>query len=220
MWLLMLLVGILIVTHNLLSFKSTNNLEPSLQGSISKFRLLWVLIIGVIFLNESLDWLKVIGTLLTILAGIATVYKLKKIKVKKSIGYAFLATIVYGVVIGLYKILFKDFNSVTLTFLIFFIPAILNLIIMPNSLRRILSLAKHQGKLVFTATLFGGLGNLALNHALSISEVSRSLVINEVFLIIVLAGEHFFLKEKKDLTKKLLAVILATLGAIFIRLSN
>ena len=216
----MLLVGILIVTHNLLSFKSTNNLEPSLQGSISKFRLLWVLIIGVIFLNESLDWLKVIGTLLTILAGIATVYKLKKIKVKKSIGYAFLATIVYGVVIGLYKILFKDFNSVTLTFLIFFIPAILNLIIMPNSLRRILSLAKHQGKLVFTATLFGGLGNLALNHALSISEVSRSLVINEVFLIIVLAGEHFFLKEKKDLTKKLLAVILATLGAIFIRLSN
>ncbi|MBU0974588.1 DMT family transporter [Patescibacteria group bacterium] len=220
MWALMILVGILIVVQNLLNFKSTNHLEASLQGSITKFRLIWVLIIGVIFLNESLNLYKVLGTVLTVVAGLAVVYKSKELRIKKGMLYAFLATIVYAVVIGLYKVLFSDFNSATLTFLIFLIPAILNLIVMPNSISRIVLMAKEDGKNVFLATFLGGFANLAMNHSLSLGEASQSLVVIEAFLIIVLVGEHFILKERKNLFRKVVSVMLATAGAVLIRLSN
>jgi uncharacterized membrane protein len=91
---------------------------------------------------------------------------------------------------------------------------------MPNSIKRVTDMAKNSGKMVLIATFFGGLANLAMNHALSLGEVTQPLVIIEAFLIIVLVGEHFFLKERKETTRKIVAVILATIGAVLIRMSN
>lgn len=219
-WLILGLVGLLIMLQNYLAFKSTNYLEASVQGSINKLRLLWVLLIGVVFLGESLSLVKVIGTALTILAGLIIYFKKTKVESQKGFAFALSATFVYAIVIGLYKILFAEFNSATLTFFIFVIPAICNVLIMPNAIKRITLMAKKQGKEVFVATFFGGLANLAMNQALSIGEASRVLVIIEAFLLIVLIGEHFLLKEKEDVLKKVLSVVLATIGAILIRLAN
>jgi len=219
-WLVLILVGLLIVLQNYLNFKSANYLEASVQGSINKFRLLWVLLIGVAFLGESLSIIKIVGTILTVLAGIIIYFKRSGDLLQKGFFLALSATFVYAIVIGLYKVLFQAFNSATLTFFIFAIPAVCNLMIIPNALNRIARMAKKQGREVFLATFFGGLANLAMNHALSIGEASKVLVIIEAFLLIVLVGEHFILKEKSDLQKKVLAVLLATAGAILIRLSN
>ncbi len=219
-WLILGLVGLLIVLQNYLAFKSTNYLEASVQGSINKFRLLWVLLIGVAFLGESLSLIKVVGTALTIFAGLIIYFKRTKVESQNGFAFALSATFVYAIVIGLYKILFQEFNSATLTFFIFAIPAICNLLIMPNAIKRITMMAKKQGREVFVATFFGGLANLAMNHALSIGEASKVLVIIEAFLLIVLVGEHFLLKEKEDMLKKVISVVLATIGAILIRLAN
>ncbi len=219
-WAILVLVGALIVLQNLLSFKSTNYLEASIQGSIAKFRLLWVLVIGVIFFHESLTLAKLIGNLLTIAAGIIVYGKTKKIESKQGLVLAFSATIVYAIVIGFYKLLFNDFNSITLTFFIFLIPAVINLFIMPQAKERIINMAQHKGKKVFVATFFGALANLSMNHALSIGDASKVLVIIESFLIIVFVGELTILKEKDHAINKLIAVILATIGAILIRLAN
>lgn len=219
-WFIMTLVGLLIVGQNYLNFRSTNYLEASIQGAITKFRLLWVLIIGILFLGESLSILKIIGTLLTVSAGLIIYLKSTKKQSKLGISYAFSATLVYAVVIWLYKLLFTSFNSATLTFFIFAIPAILNLIIMPDSIRRIKDMWHNQGKNVFIASFFGGLANLAMNHALSIGEASKVLVIIEAFLIILLVGEHIFLKERENLIKKIIAVLLATVGAVLIRMAG
>jgi len=220
LWLLIFVVGGLIVLQNYLNFKSTNYLEASIQGAITKFRLLWVLIIGVVLLGETLSSFKVIGTLLTITAGLVIYLKTVDLQSKKGVYLAFSATIVYAIVIGFYKLLFTEFNSATLTFFIFAIPALLNIFIMPNSIERIKEMAKSQGKVVFFATFLGGLANLTMNQALSMDEASRVLVIIESFLIILLLGEHIFLKEKANFKRKLIAVVLATVGAILIRLSS
>jgi len=219
-WLLIIFVGGLIVLHNYLNFKSSNYLEASVVGSISKFRLLWVLLIGVILFDESLDIYKIIGTLFTVLAGLVIYAKYKKVESKKGLVLIFSATFVYAAIIGFYKLLFEEFNSVTLTFFVFLIPALINLVVMPNSLSRITKMAKVQGKAVFLATFFGGLANLAMNHALSIGEASKVLVIIESFLVILLMGEYFFLKEKSAFGRKLLAVVLATIGAVLIRMAS
>lgn len=218
-WLIMIGVGILIVAQNLLSFASSKYISPSVGGSITKFRLVWVMILGIIILQESSNFFKIAGTLLTVTSGIIIMKKFLKPKDLKGIAFAFGATIFYAIVIILYKFLFSSFNSQSLTFFIFFIPMIINLIIMPNSIKRIYALAKNNLKMVFIGCTLGGLANLAMNKGLSLGEASKVLVTIESFLVITLIGEHFFLKERENLSVKIVAVILATAGAILIRLS-
>lgn len=218
-WFLMLLVGVLIVAQNLLNFASFKYISPSVSGSITKFRLVWVMILGILILHESSTLFKIVGTALTVFSGIVIMKKLAKPKDMKGIIYAFGATIFYAIVIILYKFLFSSFNSQSLTFFIFFIPMVINLVVMPNSFKRIYLLAKNNSKMVFLGCALGGLANLAMNQGLSLGEASRVLVLIESFLVVTLVGEHIFLKEREHLYTKIIAVIAATIGAILIRMS-
>jgi len=218
-WVMMILVGCLIVLQNYLNFKSTNTLEASVQGSITKFRLVWVFLLGIIVLHEQSSWLKLIGTVTTVLAGVIILNKFRRPSSLTGVAFAFTATIVYGIIILLYKYLFSSFNTAGLTFFIFFIPAILNLLVMPHALERIKTMFNQQRIPVILACVAGGFANLAMNQSLAIGEASRALIIIEAFLVITLIGEHVFLKEKSQLLTKAAAVGLATLGAILIRLA-
>lgn len=218
-WILIILVGFLIVAQNFLNFKSSNFIEASISGTISKFRLVWVFILEVIILHEVFSWNKLLGILFSVLAGVIIIRGIKKPKSTKGVLLALSATIIYAIVIMFYKILFKSFNSQSLTFLIFAIPALLNFLIMPQAKQRLVRLIKENGKTVLLACTLGAFANLAMNYSLSIGEATKTLVIIESFLIVALVGEHFFLKEKKHLLIKALAVVLAITGAIIIRLS-
>ncbi|MFA5828426.1 MAG: DMT family transporter [Candidatus Shapirobacteria bacterium] len=218
-WLIILVVGILIVIQNLLNFVSSKYISPSVGGSITKFRLVWVMLLGIIILHESSNLFKIMGTLLTVISGVIIMKKFLKPKDMRGVAYAFGATIFYATVIILYKFLFSSFNSQSLTFFIFFIPMVINLLIMPNSIKRIGTLAKGNFKMVFVGCALGGLANLAMNQGLSLGEASKVLVIIESFLVITLIGEHFLLNERENLVTKIIAVISATVGAILIRIS-
>jgi drug/metabolite transporter (DMT)-like permease len=219
LWILLILAGVLIVIQNLLIFKSTNFLEPSVQGIITKFRLVWVFIFGLIFLGEHFSVMKLVGTVLTILAGLLLVKKFKKVQSTQGIVLAFISTIFYAVIIVFYKYLFTEFNSSSLTFFIFFIPAVINVFIMPNSLKRITKMMQESKLSVILACALGAFANLTMNYALTLGEASKVLVIIEAFLIITLVGEHIFLKEKDHLITKIIAAIIVVAGAILIRLS-
>lgn len=218
-WLVMLGVGVLIVLQNLLNFASSKYISPSVGGSIAKFRLVWVMILGIFVLHESSSFFKIAGTLLTVASGIIIMKSFLKPKDVKGVVYAFGATLFYATVIIFYKFLFLSFNSPSLTFFIFFVPTMINLLIMPNSIKRITTLAKNNFKMVFGGCALGGLANLAMNQGLLMGEASKVLVIIESFLVITLIGEHFLLKERENLGTKILAVILATVGAVLIRIS-
>lgn len=220
-WILVGIVGLLIVGQNLLSFKSANFIEASLSGAITKFRLVWVFILSVIILHTAFSWQKLAGTLLAVAAGLVIIHRFKRPKSFTGVALAFSATIFYAIVIILYKYLFASFSPVSLTFFVTFLPPIiLNLILMPHALQRIVKIFKENGLLVSLACGLGALANLALNQGLSLNEANSVLVIIEAFLVVTLVGEHIFLKEKEQLWVKVVAVILATAGAILIRLSS
>jgi drug/metabolite transporter (DMT)-like permease len=215
-WLLMLLVGVLIVLNNYLNFKSLRFIEPSVQGSILKMRLVWAFILGIIFLAEPFSWNKLLGTVVIILAGIIIAWKKRDSQSIQGIILAFVSTIVYSTVLLFYKQLFKDFNTASLTFLIFFIPAVLNLLVMPNSFKRIKETFQINPRGIIVACALGGFTNLAFNQAVSLGQISVVPAIAEAFLLLVLVGEHFILKEKQHLQVKIIAVVLAVLGALLI----
>jgi drug/metabolite transporter (DMT)-like permease len=218
-WGLMVIVGFLIILHNFLNFRASNFISASLSGTITKFRLIWIFGFGILLLDESFTLAKMAGTLATVVSGVLIIAAFKETKSWRGIVYAFGATFAYVGGIVLYSILFDFFSVWTLTlFVTFLTPAILNLLIMPKSVSRISKLIHDDGRNVLIACATGGLANLCLNGALLLGETTKVPAMIEAFLVVTLAGEYILLKERKGLRIKLVAVFLATLGAILIKL--
>jgi drug/metabolite transporter (DMT)-like permease len=217
-WLLALLIGALIVCHNLLIFKASHFLEASLVGALAKLRLVWIFVLGILFLGAVFSWSQLFGTLLVILAGLVIIHKFKRPKSMAGIVLVLLSTAFAALIIILTKYLLDSFNTVSLTFFATFLPAaVLNFILMPKASSRIKGLFKNDWRVVLLTCSVGTFANLALNQALSLQDASSVVIISEVFLVLVLAGEHLFLKEKEQLWVKLLSIVLAVAGAILIQ---
>jgi drug/metabolite transporter (DMT)-like permease len=218
LWGLMVGVGGLIVIHNYLNFSASNYLEASLVGVITKFRLVWVFGLGVVILGEVFEWQKVAGLILTLMSGWLIVRKFRKPDKIRGVLLAVSATAVYAAVVLAYKYLFREFNTATLTFFIFMIPAVINMLVMPNFGSRVTKLCRENGAGVILAGVVGGVANLSMNQALNWGEISRVPVIIEAFMVVTLVGEHYWLKETSYARVKLVAAMLALVGAMLIRL--
>ncbi len=216
-WLLVIVVGIIIVGHNLLVFKASHFIEPSLSGAITKFKLIWILLMDSIIYGVVFSWELAAGALLTVAAGFVIVKKLKKPARMSGIWMTLGATLINASIVGLFYKLFPHFNAVSLTFFVAFLPAtILNFILMPNARNRVVKIYKKDARNVSIACVLGALANLTMISALQRGNASSVLVILESFLIVTLVGEHFILKEKEAAWIKVLAVILAVAGASLI----
>jgi drug/metabolite transporter (DMT)-like permease len=224
-WVMVVLVGGLIVGHNWLLFKASNYLEASIVGALLKLRLVWVFILSTVLLHDMLSWQKAAGTALTIVAGLVIVRSYKGAKSRQGVALVLYATIFNALIIILIiistKYLLGSFNVVSLTFFVSFLPAvILNFLLMPQAVARISKLFREDWLIVAVACSLGALANLALNQALSLHDASSVLVINEAFLVVVLAGEHIVLRERQYLWLKLVSLTLAIAGAILIQIGD
>lgn len=218
-WLLAIVIGALIVGHNLLLFKATNHLEASLVGALTKLRLAWIFVLGMLVLGVAFSWSQLLGTVLTMAAGVVIIHRFRRPNSLTGVALALSSTIFAALVIILTKYLLGSFNVASLTFFATFLPAaILNFVLMPNAVTRIKTLFRDDWRIVLLACSLGALANLALNQALSLHDASSVMVISEVFLILVLVGEHVFLKEKEQVWVKVVSVLLAVSGAVLIQM--
>lgn len=218
-WLMAIVLGLLIVGNNLLLFKAANHIEASLSGTLLKLKFVWIFALSVLLLGYAFTFGKLFGVVLTIAAGVILMRRFRKPESSYGITLVLLATIFNALAIIASKYLLDYFNAPSLTFFATFLPAlVLNFMLMPRAAQRIGSMFKADWKVVFGICAVGALANLALNVALSLHEPTGVIVVSEVFLIMVLAGEHLFLKEKEHPWVKLASILLAVLGAIFIQL--
>lgn len=221
LWLLSLLVGLLIVGNNMLLFKATGLIEVSQLNSLLKLRLVWAFIFGLLFLGEPFSWEKLAGTLLAILAGWLIIHSFKRPESVKGITLVLVMSFVNAAIFILFKYLLSSYNAVSLMFFADFLPAtIFTVLFAPKALTKIKTIFKGDWQIIFLACILGALSNLALLAALSLNSVTSVLIINEVFLILVLVGEHIVLKEKEHAWIKAVTVILAIAGAVLIQISS
>lgn len=217
LWLVMLLTAGLIVFHNFLNYTALKYISASVHGTFYKLRLVWAFLIGVFLTNESWHALTVVGVGLTVAAGMLLLWQKGERFSMKGIAFVVGSGLVNAIAFTLFKFLFGSFSVETLTFLTFFLPAIINTLVIPQFPARLKEFgSKQKWLLVILACSFGAFANLAINTAINLGEVTGVLVIVEVFLILVLAGEHLFLKERAGMLKKTAAVVLAIIGAICI----
>lgn len=221
-WLLSALVGLLVVGNNMLFFKATGLIEVSLLNSLLKLRLVWVFAFGLLFLGESFSWEKLVGTFLVILAGWLIFHSFKRPGSVKGITLLLAMSVVNATIIILFKYLLSSYNAVSLTFFVAFLPStIFTFILAPKALHKIKSVFRtNDWRVIFLACSAGALSGLALITALSLNSATSVLIINEVFLILVLVGEHIVLKEKEQAWIKVATIILAIAGAVLIQMSS
>ena len=220
-WAMAALVGLLIVGNNLLFFRASGLIEISLSNALMKLRLVWVFIFGILFLHNVFSWKKLLGTVLVVAAGWVILRRFKRPNSSKGTSLILTATLFNAGIIILSKYLLTYFNAVSLTFFASFLPATVFIyLLMPNAWSRVTRILKDDWRTVFLACGFGAFANLALNAALSGHDAASVVVINEAFLILVLVGEHIYLKEREQAWIKLVSVVLAIAGAILIEVSH
>jgi drug/metabolite transporter (DMT)-like permease len=218
-WLGALFVGLLIVGHNLLLFKAANHMEASLIGTLFKLKFVWIFALSIFLLSTPFEWTKLGGVVLTVAAGLIIMHKFKRSSSTTGIYLVLAATIFNGLIVIVCKYLLDYFNPASLTFFVSFLPAlVLNFILMPRAPSRIKRMFASDWKVVFGICTVGAFANLALNQALDLNDPTSVMIVSEVFLVLVLAGEHILLKEKEQLWIKLGGIVLAVAGAILIQL--
>jgi drug/metabolite transporter (DMT)-like permease len=220
-WLILIFVCGIITLHNFFSFGAQSYISPSIQGSLNKFRLLWIFLLSLIFLSAEFTWFKMLGVIFTFLAGIVLSGVIKKPDSIKGALYTIISTIIYAFIIILYDVLLQDFSVFFLTFTVFFIPALMNFLIMKSPVRRLKEYIFKDLKMLIIGAVTGGIANIFMNFSISITEdPTVAIVIIEASLIILLAGEIIILRENKNFWMKSLSVIFAVLGAVFIRVAS
>lgn len=218
-WLGALFVGLLIVGNNLLLFKAANHMEASLIGTLFKLKLVWLFGLSILLLGSPFEWTKLAGVVLTVVAGLIIMHRFRRSGSSTGIYLVLGATILNALLIVVIKYLLEYFNPASLTFFVSFLPALLlNFVLMPRASSRIKSMFTSDWKVVFGICAVGAVANFVLNLALSLNDPTSVMVISEVFLVLILAGEHIWLKEKEQLWIKLGSIVLAVAGAILIQL--
>ena len=219
-WGVMVLVGGGVVLHNWLSFRASNFLEASVVGTLTKARLVWVLLLSALFLGERLTSLNILGTAVTIASSWILLGQFKNMNRGKGVVFILAATVIYSLLTITTKYLLNFYSPSTMTFFIFLVPAVLNFIVMPNAWERIYTLFTTQSKQVALACVTGGLANIAMFQAFSLGSPTAVIVIIEAFLVVTLIGEQVILKETQFWQKKVIAVTLAVVGAILLTLTS
>jgi drug/metabolite transporter (DMT)-like permease len=210
-----LLVGIVIVIGNVMGFAASKMIGATTQSVVSKLRLLWIVIVGVVLFSEVLTTKKILGMILITTATLLVIdYKNWKVS-KKGIILILLATITATIYAVLLKKLLPVSDTITILFFAGLIPAILNASIIPDFFNR----AKKEFaniRWIISICFMAAVANLAMVQALSYDVLSGVYFVMDASLIIIIFGEHFMLKEKERLIWKAAALCLAIIGAILI----
>lgn len=213
--------------------ESIRLLEISLREIIYQIRIFFVLILSALFLNESLNFLKVFGSSLIFLGIVMAVFKRRKIgwfreklvkifkrKEQKSTGIflTLAAALVTAFELMGWKYLFGYFTVPFTLFCISLISTFLFLIVVPNLTKRVLNLVKgEKGKLVLLDGFLGNVSWILFFWATSMTEASKTLPIDQAFMFLAVLGGIIFLGEKERIWQKVLGGILAGIGVVLVK---
>jgi len=200
------------------SFKGNSAALSVILGSVSS---IITAVAGIIFFQESAAILKIFGSIIILFAIIIVNYS-KNQRVDKYNLYAFTGGVFYGIAYSLDKSFIYTFNPIIYQAIICFLVAFLSfvlkskLIIKETKLIN-LTAVKSMALAAFSFYLY----QVCLFNAYKYSgEVGKIIFISNTSIFIVFLLEFVLLKNKSDLTKKIIASVIAFLGSGLIALAR
>jgi drug/metabolite transporter (DMT)-like permease len=202
-------------------FYCMKRLEISQVETIGTSRSIWMMVIGIIAFGEVITLSKVIGICL-IIAAILTVYARKGalIGLEKNQLLVLLYAIVISICYSLDKYALGYFSLVLFQVLIFTIPAFIIAIIFPASAKKIIPMFKTKRNAILMLICFfvQAVSVLALYRAYQIGgQLSIVGPIAQTTTVVTITAGILILREYWNIKRKIIGILLALLGVIFLR---
>ncbi len=222
-WLFVIVSGFLWAGVAFTMVKSYRYLEASFIAPASKLRIALILILSVIFLGETLNSNKIIGTSLVFAGLIFLSYKkginFSKLKEKGMI-FLILSILLISSVLVFDKFASSFFNPSMYTFMIYFVAS---LVLLPGIFSKKEDIKKMiKSKFIFLIILTSILSVMyyyLILTAFKFAEASVILPITELSSLVAVLGGIIFLNERKEISKKIISTLIIIAGVVIITLS-
>jgi len=205
----------------ILYFYSMKRIEISQVETIATTRSIWMMVLGIIAFGEILTLSKMIGICL-IIAAIVTVYARKGALI--GLGKTHFIVLLYAIIISICYALDKFalgyFSLVLFQVLIFMVPACITAIVFPASVKKIIPMFKTKRNTILMLVCFiaQAVSDLALYRAYQIGgQLSIVGPIAQTTTVVTISAGILILREHWNIKKKILGILLALLGVIFLR---
>ncbi len=200
-------------------FKALQLLESSEVTILSSLRVLITIIASIIFLQESFNFQKIIGTIL-ILISVVLVSNLKKgFKFNKGVTYTFWMVLFSGLAITVDAFNIKHYDPISYNAIQNFLISLMILIIYPKTIFQWKSFIKPSFiKAMLPLAMFSAIQGIFYYYALAkggnasqVGPITQAQVVLTVLLAVI------FLKEKDYLLQKITASVLVTIGVLLLK---
>lgn len=204
------------LTGNLAVIRAYKTEDISNINILSRFSLVIAFISGIVFLQEIINAYKISGVI-AILAGIIVMfYEGKQLKLSPGYIFALLSGLFYGLVAYFQKMALQYFDIISLVF-IFNLSASILVLLNPRSQKDIKPIFDKYKKQLILSRIGIVTGVFLVLWSLKNGNVSVvNTNIETSFLLTTAFIGIIFLREKKNIPKKILGSLLCTVGIILL----
>ena len=218
-WILLLLSNFLYVGNDLLKFIGFKKLDVSVVSIFYQLAKVFMIILGVIIFHEQLTLIEIIGIILIMFGSSLVAFKKNKFKINKYIWAIIGASLFFALAMTIDVGISAQFNLAFYFFVLYFVPAVLIIIgkqIKFIDLKEEFFRTKNSPKFFIMASLCSSIGMLFYLLALRQGQVSIVAPLSSVTVLLNVLAGYIFLKERDDLTKRIIASILVIVGVFLL----
>lgn len=217
-----LLLAVAIIFYSVSDRMNTivrSGIEASTYNIIQQISTVFMIIAGLLFFKEPLVLNKMIGAGLIVASNIFIFYQRGSNHVNKYVSLAIISNLIFSVALFLDVNLSDFFNLPFYVSLTLLGPALLIIIVERVGPQKIKDEFIHGNKKAILITGFAwGLMLVAQLRAYQLGEVTSVAPLCALTVLFNVIIGYVFLKEKSNLTKKIIAAILILISVLFIKL--
>src|SRR3990167_1796753 len=216
-WLAIIATCVLYGAGNVAYAKTLQRVEASIFSVLFATGAVWVMLMGIIFLDEVLSTSQIIGSVLIFISIAVLGYSKKSLKFSKGILFGLLTGLIYGVATALWAYVGRGSDVASWTAISFAGPSLVVLIAYPRSVKHMKSFL--SGAKLIRMALLGvtfSIGAVTLLTAYNKGNVSAVAPINQTAIVITTLLAVIFLRERDHLPKKILSATICFIGALLI----
>lgn len=213
------LMAVVYTASQVLVFKASKTIGASDLIIFSSTRALWTIGAALLFLGETFNTPKVIGTILVLFSILYVSAEKKRIRLNRGHIFALLAAFCIGIGFVNDAYILRSADAISYGALAFIFPAFLTLMVFPRSALK-LKYYLDLGMLtkIFLLGIFYSIGLIASYSAYKAGgNASQIIPIGQSVVIATVILAALFLGEREKLLKKLVAAVLVSIGVILLR---
>lgn len=219
--LFLIIAGLLwavITVSSSISYKKT---EVSLQEPISQSRIIWVFILGTLFLGEIATLQRVIGTIVVFLGVTLLLYHPERPLGRLSdpgVRWALFTSFMFALVSVVDKLVLRWFSPNVYAFLAFAMPAVILSLFLPRRMVHVKHLLKTHGGIALTAILISAIGYYFSLRAYAIADITFVFPLLQLTSIATVVGGIIILREREHILQRVIAIITVIIGSLLLKI--